>query len=161
MAALQRLHLSTVLLSVAALCCPAVVHGDPLAIGLHTTIGETPAGLAEVGERLTLIPLAAPEDGDDADRLLRDRSQGKAQLDGLVLDHVGGLPGLDGLNASPEAFRKALRGLDPSVVRTVLGHIDPAILSNITEGLSAPLPGLDTDEAALPGLDGLPIHQTP
>jgi len=73
----------------------------------------------------------------------------------------GGVPGIDGLNFSPEALRKAFRGLDPALVRAVLGDSNPQLIQQITQDLATQLPGLGDDNNSenqtLPGLDGLPI----
>lgn len=160
----HRLQMPALLLATALLGWPAFACADALAIGLQTTLGGSQTGLSDVGQSLTLIPLdAAAENEDDASSMLQSAPPGNNAVAGIAtFDYVGGLPGLDGLNASREAFRKALRGLDPTVVRTVLGQTDPAILMHITQSLTAPLPGLspgDGAPAGLPGLDGLPIHQ--
>lgn len=72
-----------------------------------------------------------------------------------------GVPGIDGINLSPAALGLAFRGLDPELVRAVLGNAEPRLISQIYEDSARVLPGLGTGDGGLletlPGIDGLPI----
>lgn len=73
---------------------------------------------------------------------------------------AGGLPGIDGLNASTEALGRALAGADPAVLRALLSGVDPAVRAHIAGSLDQPLAGLEVPTgraAGLPGIDGLPM----
>jgi len=145
------------ILALLSFVMPAVQAGD------QTELFSAPA--APSGEGI-LPGLAQPipllHSGDD---LASSSGEGGDELDvlGAAVGHAEspaafGLPGIDGLTASTAAYQNALDGLDPRLVRFVLGNADPSVLRHVTQSLSAPLPGLNEEPVqTLPGIDGLPV----
>lgn len=126
-----------------------LVPGSVGGLGTGTTATQ-PGGATATGSESSLLPVA----GVGRNLQSPDTGEGRELI-------TRGVPGIDGLNASPAAFRNALYGLDPSLIRAVLGETDPAVLSQITRSLATDLPGLQIREEpllTLPGIDGLPVR---
>lgn len=129
--------------------------GQPLSGALSEVPADTVPGLTGLGVNLS----------ESLRETLEDSTQGSMQggeMDGSVpgrAEYVGGLPGIDGINASNHAVGEALRGLDPALIRHLVGRVEPAILVHLTQSLTQPLPGIHGDRMpGLPGLDGLPVY---
>jgi len=156
---LHRGFMTTLCLGAIALGAPALAIGEQALNALRGGANAGGAGLEILGGDL-FASGNGPAGGGDGESLLAD---GGDVDDGATVapgpGHVGGLPGLDGLNASSRAVREALEDLDPVTVRLLLGQVDRAILEHIAGSLAAPLPGIDEQgTTALPGLDGLPVR---
>ncbi|MES1944355.1 hypothetical protein PC39_09575 [Salinisphaera sp. PC39] len=157
MDSLHRGFLTTLCLAAIALGAPALAIGEQALTALRGGATAGSAGLQILGGDLLPSGEGSAAGGDS---LLADNGEvnDSATLSPAA-DHVGGLPGLDGLNASSRAVREALEDLDPVTVRLLLGQVDRAILEHIAGSLAAPLPGIDEQgTTALPGLDGLPVR---
>lgn len=151
----------TLCLGAIALGAPALATGEQALTGLRGGATAKSHGLQMLGGGLLLAGDGPATGQGRGDSLLVDGGDvNDSPALAAQADPVGGLPGLDGLNASSRAVREALEDLDPVTVRLLLGQqVDRAILEHIAGSLATSLPGInDQGVTAVPGLDGLPVR---